>query len=57
MNLVADSALLPECVYRPGSFSGLMLLYESNYLKLMRLICDVDGADARWISRVRLDSR
>ena len=31
--MLADSLIVPECIYRPGSFSGLMTLYESNFLK------------------------
>ena len=54
--MLADSQLLPECIYRPGSFSGLMLLYESNYLRLAALTGDLDGDTDRWISRVRRDS-
>lgn len=34
---LADSLIVPECVYRPGSFTGLMTIYESNFLKLTRL--------------------
>lgn len=56
MDQIADSLLLPECIYRPGSFSGLMMLYESNYLKLMRLVDRVEDQDCRWISRVRADN-
>ena len=36
--MVADSLIVPECIFRPGSFTGLMTLYESNYLKLQRLL-------------------
>lgn len=54
--MLADSLLLPECIYRPGSFSGLMLLYESNYLKLHELIGDVTGSTSRWISRANGDN-
>lgn len=54
--MLADSLLLPECIYRPGSFSGLMLLYESNYLKLMRLTGKLDPGTKRWISRARRDN-
>lgn len=54
--MLADSLLLPECVYRPGSFSGLMLLYESNYLKLRHLLGELDTAQSHWISRVAGDS-
>lgn len=32
-----DSLIVPQCIYRPGSFTGLMTLYESNYLKLQQL--------------------
>jgi uncharacterized protein YqiB (DUF1249 family) len=52
----ADSLLLPQCIFRPGSFSGLMLLYESNYHKLLELTGGQSAVDARWISRVRNES-
>jgi uncharacterized protein len=35
--MLVDSLIVPECIYRPGSFTGLMTLYESNYLKLAQL--------------------
>ena len=35
--MLVDSLIIPQCVYRPGSFTGLMTLYESNYIKLDRL--------------------
>jgi uncharacterized protein len=35
--MLVDSLIVPECVYRPGSFTGLMTLYESNYIKLSQL--------------------
>ncbi len=35
--MVVDSLLVPQCVYRPGTFTGLMTLYESNYIKLNQL--------------------
>jgi len=54
--MLADSRLLPECVYRPGSFSGLMLLYESNYIKLGILLGELGADDARWVSRVKGDN-
>lgn len=54
--MLADSLLLPECVYRPGSFSGLMLLYESNYLKFQRLAGDLTGPTSHWISRAKSDA-
>lgn len=54
--MLADSLLLPECIYRPGSFSGLMLLYESNFLKLHELVGDLDRDSSHWISRARGDN-
>jgi uncharacterized protein YqiB (DUF1249 family) len=36
--MLVDSLIIPQCVYRPGSFTGLMTLYESNYLKLHQLV-------------------
>ena len=51
--MLADSLLLPQCVFRPGSFSGLMLLYESNYYKLLELTGGLGAAESHWISRVR----
>jgi uncharacterized protein YqiB (DUF1249 family) len=54
--MLADSLLLPECEYRPGSFSGLMLLYESNYLKFHVLAGDLTGPTSHWISRANRDN-
>jgi uncharacterized protein YqiB (DUF1249 family) len=48
----SDSRLVPECIYRPGSFTGLMLIYESNFLKLSNLLGVLDNEGSRWISRV-----
>ena len=41
--MIADSLIVPECIYRPGSFTGLMTLYESNYIKLSQLVPDFDS--------------
>ena len=32
-----DSLIVPECVFRPGSFTALMTIYESNFIKLRNL--------------------
>jgi uncharacterized protein YqiB (DUF1249 family) len=42
MTTLVDSLIAPQCVFRPGSFTGLMTLYESNYVRLLSLIPDVD---------------
>lgn len=45
--MLVDSLLVPQCVYRPGTFTGLMTLYESNYVKLQQLCSSFGfGADA-----------
>lgn len=36
--MIADSYIVPECVIGPGSFGGLMALYESNFIKLDMLV-------------------
>ena len=41
--MIADSLIVPECIFRRGSFTGLMTLYESNYIKLSQLIGDFDS--------------
>lgn len=56
MTVRPDSLILPECVHRPGSFSGLMTTYESNFLKLSVLLGALDTVQTRWISRVRRDN-
>jgi len=39
-SMITDSLIVPECIFRPGTFTGLMTLYESNYVKFFRLIED-----------------
>ena len=42
--MLVDSLIVPECIYRPGSFTGLMTMYESNFIKLERLMRGVCSA-------------
>ena len=39
--MFVDSLIVPECIFRPGSFTGLMTIYESNYIKLLNLSPDL----------------
>ncbi len=39
-----DSLIVPQTLIKPRSFSGLMSLYESNYLRLHQLIPTLDSA-------------
>ncbi len=50
--MLADSYIVPQCVYGPGSFGGLMALYESNYLRLSHLLgtAQIDAGDLRSFS-------
>jgi hypothetical protein len=47
---LVDSLIVPECVYRPGSFTGLMTIYESNYIKLRQLTADFDWSGSSMLS-------
>jgi uncharacterized protein YqiB (DUF1249 family) len=35
--MLVDSLIVPECIFRPGSFTALMTIYESNFIKLSQL--------------------
>ena len=50
MQVYDDSLIVPECAYQPGSFTGLMTLYESNYIKLVSLIELLRGQKPRPLS-------
>jgi len=55
--MIADSLIVPECIFRPGSFTGLMTLYESNYIKLSQLCSDFEAFPGRepWAAVSRSD--
>jgi uncharacterized protein YqiB (DUF1249 family) len=53
--MLLDSQLVPETIVRPKSFVGLMALYESNFLRLLRLIPNIDHLDGCFRSRVAGD--
>jgi len=50
--MLLDSQLVPQTVVRPNSFVGLMALYESNYLRLLRVIPGIERLDGCFLSRV-----
>jgi len=50
--MIADSLLLPQTVVRPRSFAGLMTLYESNYLRLLRMAPALRAMKGSHVSRV-----
>lgn len=53
--MLLDYQLVPQAVVKPKSFVGLMAMYESNYLRLMHLIPDLEQLDGCFRSRVAGD--
>jgi len=53
--MLLDSRIVPQAIAKPRSFVGLMSLYESNYLRLLHLIPDLDTIDGCYRSRVAGD--
>ena len=54
-SMLVDSQIVPEALAEPESFVGLMALYESNYLRLLRLLPDLESIDGCYVSRVAGD--
>ena len=50
-----DSQLVPQTIVKPRSFVGLMALYESNYLRLLRVLPELEQLDGCFRSRVAGD--
>ena len=53
--MLLDSQLVPETLVKPRSFVGLMALYESNYLRLLQLVPELERLDGCFRSRVAGD--
>ena len=53
--MLFEHLLVPETIAKPKSFVGLMSLYESNYLRLQRLIPELERLDGYYRSRVAGD--
>lgn len=49
--MIADSYMVPEGDVYPGSFGGLMALYESNYIRLVHLLGESRTGDVQAVSR------
>jgi uncharacterized protein YqiB (DUF1249 family) len=50
--MLLESQLVPQTIIRPNSFVGLMSLYESNYLRVRRLIPEIERLDGCFRSTV-----
>lgn len=53
--MLLDCQLVPQTIVKPRSFVGLMLLYESNFIRLRNLIPELDRLDGYYQSRVAGD--
>jgi len=53
--MLLDYQLVPQTIVKPKSFVGLMAMYESNYLRLLHLIPDLEQLDGCFRSRVAGD--
>jgi uncharacterized protein len=53
--MLLDCQLVPQTIVKPRSFVGLMLLYESNFIRLRHLIPELDRLDGYYQSRVAGD--
>ena len=53
--MLLDHQLVPETIAKPGSFVGLMSLYESNFIRLNQLIPELGRLDGYYQSRVAGD--
>jgi uncharacterized protein YqiB (DUF1249 family) len=54
--MLVDSLIVPQCIYRPGTFAGLMTLYESNYIKLGLLASTLEWAPDAFVSSSARDN-
>ena len=53
--MLVDSELVPQTIVKPKSFVALMALYESNYLRLLRVLPEIEQLDGCFRSRVAGD--
>lgn len=53
--MLLDSLLVPETIAKPKTFVGLMSLYESNFLRMLRIIPEIEHLDGCFTSRVAGD--
>ena len=53
--MLLDHDIVPEAIAKPNSFVGLMSMYESNYLRLLRLVPELERLDGHYQSHVAGD--
>jgi len=53
--MLLEYQLVPQTIIKPNSFTGLMAMYDSNYLRLMQLLPELERLDGCFRSRVAGD--
>lgn len=53
--MLRDHELVPQAIVKPRSFLGLMALYESNFLRLLRVVPELAQIDGCFRSSVAGD--
>lgn len=53
--MLLDHEIVPQANAKPGSFIGLMSMYESNYLRLLQVIPEIERLDGYYQSHVAND--
>ncbi|MDH4107335.1 MAG: DUF1249 domain-containing protein [Gammaproteobacteria bacterium] len=53
--MLFDHELVPQTIARPGSFTGLMSVYESNFLRLMQVVPELERLDGYYQSKTAAD--
>ena len=53
--MLLDYQLVPQTIVRPKSFVGLMALYESNFIRLLHVVPELERLDGCFRSRVAGD--
>ena len=53
--MLLDYQLVPQTIVRPKSFAGLMALYESNFIRLLHVVPELERLDGCFRSRVAGD--
>lgn len=53
--MLLDHDIVPEAIAKPNSFVGLMAMYESNYVRLLSLIPELERLDGHYQSHVAGD--
>jgi uncharacterized protein YqiB (DUF1249 family) len=53
--MLLDSQLVPQTIVKPKSFAGLMAVYESNFLRLLQVVPELERLDGCFRSRVAGD--